>query len=164
MNALDACMTALAIIFSVAACAGSSGRRTTSEDCGLRTQDSTFLARGVVYRECAVDRPTRMTTEGTRPNYQPSGRPSGCFSAEVEFVVDTAGFPEVETVRVVRTNEPGFAQAVLNVVPSWRYQPAVREGRKVRQIKMEKRMVAFRTVAVPAGSGPPRLPSSPPRC
>jgi hypothetical protein len=137
----------------VAACASGGGAK-RSESCGLRTSDSTFLARGPVYRDCAVDR--RATATSTRnPDFRPPSYRTTCYYANVEFVVDPTGHVEEGTPRVVSTNETSLGQALLDVVPSWRYEPAQLNGVPVRQIVTEHRAIGVGTVVVPKGSGPP---------
>jgi TonB family protein len=54
--------------------------------------------------------------------------------ALVEFVVDTTGRPEVETLALVSTTHPAFGRAALNAIMSANFQPALKAGRKVRQL------------------------------
>ena len=90
--------------------------------------------------------------------FRPSSPRNGCFSADVEFVVDTAGLPEIATARVARATDPQFGEAVLAVVPRWKYEPARVQGRPVRQLVVEHQAVSAITrvdVLVPKGGGPP---------
>jgi hypothetical protein len=145
----------IAATAAAAACASAGGRAERSR-CPLTTRDSTYLARGPVYRDCAVDEKARLTTTNLHPDYQPTGRPDvGCFAAEVEFVVDSTGVPEVETARVVRANSSVFGDAVLAMVRSLRYEPAKIAGARVRQIVSERRTAVVGEVVVPKGSAPP---------
>lgn len=90
---------------------------------------------------------------------------SACYSADLLFVVDSAGRPESSTVQVVRTTDRAFADAVVETVPLWRYEPAIRSGVRVRQIVTTHQAIASVVVAVPAGSPPPsRPPLNMPRC
>ena len=52
----------------------------------------------------------------------------------VRFVVDTAGRVEAGSVRVLRADDPQFAEAVRAVLPSFRFTPAEAGGRRVRQL------------------------------
>lgn len=145
-------------------CAGATARaRRTS--CALAPADSTYLATGPVYRDCAVDQRARPRGPGVRPEFRPSSPPLGgtaCYSAELEFVVDTTGAPELETARVVRTNDATFGDAVLATLLNWRYDPARKDGIAVRQIVREKRSMAVQVVAVREGQIP--RAGRPPRC
>jgi hypothetical protein len=149
----------IAAIAAAAACASAGGRAERSR-CPLTSRDSTYLVRGPVYRDCAVDEKARLTTTNARPDFQPTRPESGCFAAEVEFVVDTAGIPEIETARVIRANSSSFGDAVLAMVRSLRYTPARIAGAPVRQIVSERRTVVSAMVAVPKGSAPPTRPPS----
>jgi hypothetical protein len=116
-----------------------------------------YLARGPVYRDCAVDRRARLLTTNGRPQFQPPTPPlagTACYSAQIEVVVDSAGVPELETVRVVRANDPAFADAVLASLPRWRYQPALKSGVAVRQVVRETQTIAVEVVLVRAGETP----------
>jgi hypothetical protein len=138
----------------LAACASAGGAGAHS-GCGLSTRDSTYLSRGAVYRDCAVDEKARLLTTNARPDFQPSSSDNGCIAAEVEFVVDTAGVPELGSQRLVRATKQPFGDAVLAMVTTLRYEPARLAGVRVRQIVSERRTVMVSNVLVPKGSGPP---------
>lgn len=135
------------------ACASTGGTRRNS--CDLLKADSIYLAGQSLYRDCAVDERARLITSQVTPDFRPSGDRS-CYSAVVQFVVDSAGTPEEATVRVIRSNSAQFADAVLALVPQLRYRPARKNGVPVRQIVQESRTVAL--VAARVGSGPPPAP------
>jgi hypothetical protein len=138
---------------------GSSGNRVSG--CRLAAQDSVFLARGPVYRDCAVD--VRAVQLNNVPlDYRPTTVPRGtrCYEAQLLFVVDTRGVPEVETARVVRASDSGLSEALLRTLPQWRYRPAQKDGVPVRQIVTMRREIAVGVVVVRSGSPPP----PPPRC
>jgi hypothetical protein len=80
----------------------------------------------------------------------------------VQFVVDVRGIPELETARVVQSNEPSFGQAVLATLANWRYEPAQKQGEAVRQIVRERRAVGFAVTV--AATGQRSRPPSPPPC
>jgi TonB family protein len=92
-----------------------------------------------------------------------SSRPPACSSVELEFVVDEDGTVEGKTVHIVRTNNVEYGDAILAAVPSWRYQPATRDGKPVRQIVNEKVALVTQVVVVPKGSTPTRGTTAPPR-
>jgi hypothetical protein len=50
---------------------------------------------------------------------------------------------------------------VLETLQAWRYEPAMRDGKTVRQIVIAHEAAATSVVVVPAGSPPPTRPSSP---
>jgi hypothetical protein len=124
------------------------------------------LYRGPVYRDCAVDRKARRVGRGISLDWpSASSRTGGCYSAELEFVVDPTGTPKTDSVRVVRTNDRSLAQAMRDVLPTWRYEPAQLGGVAVRQIVREKYAVMTRVVVTRDGSPPSRsAPPLSPRC
>ena len=160
--ALVAAMTAI-----VGACA-SAGTKTAAHrtNCGLSDTDSVFSLGGPVYRDCAVDRAAHLTAN-VSSDYRPTTPRAACYSADVEFVVDTTGEPETRTARVVRTNDQQFAESVLASLPRWKYDPASRDGRLVRQIVVTHQSLSAVIVRVPVGaspSAPPRATQRPPSC
>jgi len=108
-----------------------------------------------LYRDCAVEKEAQKISPNISPDWQPtSGRNGSCYSAEVEFVVMTDGKADASTARVVRTNTPALAEALIALIPRYRYEPAKREGVAVAQITTEKIEMMTRVVAVPAGTRP----------
>jgi TonB family protein len=51
-----------------------------------------------------------------------------------EFVVDTSGKVESETINLVSSTDPLFSAAVLRALPNARYVPAMKGGHTVRQL------------------------------
>jgi hypothetical protein len=58
-------------------------------------------------------------------------------TATVRFVVDTTGAVERRTLQVVGATDRDWAQALYEVIPHWRFEPAERDGLKVRQLVEE---------------------------
>lgn len=153
----------LALAVGAVACGGGPNTGGASA-CLLSSSDSVFLASGPVYTTCSVDERAKLVESSAREDFRPSivpgSRPATlCFSAEVRLVVDAAGRVEPETVRLVRSTDPVYGQAVLAGVRSWRFEPARREGTPVRQVVQEKRMAALRIAVLGQGRD-----SAPPRC
>ena len=148
---------ALCVVATLAAACASTGGAAGRARRGLTRQDSTYLAGGPVYRDCAVDTKARLVTTGLHADYRPNR--DGCYSAEVEFVVDAAGVPEPRSIRTVRTNDPAFAEALAAFVPGLKYEPARIGGTAVRQIVSERQSFTAATVLVPKGSPPPSRPN-----
>jgi hypothetical protein len=149
------------------ACATTKTAGLRGASCPLTQQDSAFLGRGPVYRDCAVDKKARLVQQTARVDYRPTRPGNGCYSADVELVVDTLGKPEISTVRVIRANDRGFADAMVASVPGWQFEPATIAGQRVRQIVNEHQAMGTVVVAVPAGSAPPPSGSRmvrPPSC
>lgn len=105
-----------------------------------------------LYRDCAVERKVQKLTMNIAPDYTPTG--NGCVSAELEFVVTADGKPDATTARVLRTTTPAYAEAVLAILPRFRYEPAKREGMPVAQITVEKYEAISKVVRSVAGSRP----------
>jgi TonB-like protein len=132
------------------------------KSCELARADSVYLEGGPVYRDCAVDRRAKLLGSLPVPNLElvtpPTGTPA-CWTAEIQFVVDSAGEPELMTVRVLRTSDPSFADAVIATLPQWKYQPAVKDGVAVRQIVRQRRGLSVqRTSARPGDVRPGPAP------
>jgi hypothetical protein len=121
--------------------------------------DSVYVQGQTLYRDCAVDVRAVLLNPTAPVDFQPSGA-RNCYSAAIEFVVDTAGVPELGTARVVRANSDELARALIAALPQWRYRPARKTGLAVRQLVRLERAVTL--VAVPAGSVPSPT-SRPPR-
>ena len=149
-----------ALMVFAAACASGGTSSANARDCALRQTDSVFVATGPVYRDCAVDRKARLASRMPRIDYTPSA--PGCVVSVVEFVVDTAGSPEMRTARIARSTDASFTQSIMAVVPSLKYEPAQRGGRPVRQIVSLEQKAAM-TVTVVSASGAGGRPPGPPR-
>jgi hypothetical protein len=54
--------------------------------------------------------------------------------AEVRYVVDTLGFVDTLSYRVLKASHSDFAVAVRRALPHMRFSPAVQGGRRVRQL------------------------------
>ena len=157
---------AAALLLAVA-CASAKSAGPRGASCPLTQQDSAFLGRGSVYRDCAVDTKAKLVQQTARIDYRPTRPGNACYSADVELVVDTLGKPEISTVRVIRANDRGFADAMVASVPGWQFEPATLGGKRVRQIVNQHQAIGTVVVAVPAGSPPPPSGSRmvrPPSC
>ena len=77
----------------------------------------------------------RLAGEPRRPHYPDTMRSAGVEgTVVVQFVVDTVGRIEPASVRVVSATNAAFADAVLAVLPSYRFQPGVAQGRAIRML------------------------------
>lgn len=162
-----ASLVTLTSILVVAACA-SAGHQRDASACQLGRNDSAFIAGRTLYRDCAVDERARLLTTEIHPDFHPSGGRL-CYSADLEFVVDTTGLPETRTAHVTRATDPQFGDAVLATLRTWKYEPARLQGRPVRQLVVERRTIVGVTrvdVLVPVGAAPPTRPPQqrPPTC
>lgn len=152
-------------------CASTSLEAQSKKRCADTPIDSTNPL-SPVYQECHVNRKANMRGSAPRPDFAPN--PSGssaCYRATFEFVVDTAGVPELSTVRSVVSTDQTFADAVAATIGRLRYEPARLDTVLVRQVVRYGTSVSLvRTVvAVSSGGGslmPPtgtRMPR-PPKC
>ena len=119
-----------------------------------------------IYRDCHTDRQAKLRGTPPRLAWEPGPgemRDGACFSAEFLFVIDTAGVPEPESIRAGKSNNAGFAEALLQRIPSLRFVPAQRDGQPVRQL-LEYREAAGmrRVVSTSPTSRPPN--TRPPNC
>ena len=125
-----------ALYVSLGACA-SAAPRAIGARCAPTVTDTAYLAYAPVYRACALDRVARLRPSGP-PDRQAaptfSGASESCDRANLEFVVDTDGAVIANSIRVVSTNDDRFADANVEKVSTWSYEPAMIDGRKVRQI------------------------------
>ena len=113
------------------------------------------------YAACEVDRAATMIG---RPQLMSTGSstsatPPACVHAEVEFVVDERGHPRTDRIRAVRYNSTEFLNEVKGVVSTLRYEPAMKDGQRVPQVVRFGLTRTTAVVRVPAGSGPPAMPS-----
>ena len=160
-----AVLQAIVVVVGVSAC---STRQSTgaSMSCELTAADSVFLVSGPVFLPCQVDRPARLDVASRQLDFRPPGGPpemrTRCYTADVQLVVGRDGGVEVETARVLRSNNPGFADAVVASLPGWRFRAAMKDGQPVRQIARERAQLAVAVARVPAGQL--ARPPAPPRC
>jgi hypothetical protein len=135
------------------ALAASTGTR-LARACDQADQDTSHYLHTPLYRACAVSVKARPITNDVRPEFRATGRERSCFSAVVQVAVDTAGLPESRTAHVVRATDPGFAAAVLAIVPALRFEPARLGERRVRQLFELREVMVIRQGRSVFGSGP----------
>jgi hypothetical protein len=158
-------MLRLPLVLALLLAAGElSGQEKKRGRCSGDPPDPAWMAAGPVYRDCEVDRKAELRGSEPRLPYTPpvTGSSSGrCYSAELEFVVDTAGVPELSTVRARPANDRDVEEAMRAVLPMRRYQPALLQERPVRQIVVYR--VALGVIRVVSASGRPVMPPASPR-
>lgn len=99
-----------------------------------------------------VDTEARYIAGSAEPVY-----PDSLWRAHVDghvvaqFVVDSGGVVEAETVSIVASSQPQFAAAVRAAVPAARFEPAVAGGRHVRQLVQLPFNFSLTTDASPPG-------------
>jgi TonB family protein len=89
-----------------------------------------------VYTSDQVDSvAVRVGPEGWRVPYPPSLQAAGVRgSVAAEFVVDTLGRVEPSRLGIVSSTDRFFSAAVAGALPAAQFRPAVRRGRRVRQL------------------------------
>ena len=128
--------------------------------CDRSDQDTSRYLHLPLYRNCAVTVSARRVASDVRPEFWPTSRDRSCFSAVVELAVDTVGRPEPRTARVVRASDPGYAAAVLAIVPALRFEPARLGDRRVRQIFELREVLLVRRGRGLEGAGDQRQQAS----
>ena len=89
--------------------------------------------------EFQVERPVKPLGRHPAPRYPEALRAAGVEGIVMaRFEVDTAGVIDTATFRVVRATHEAFGQAVREVLPQLRYQPAENKGHRVRQVVMQQ--------------------------
>lgn len=151
----------LLLIGLLGACSSNRANGPDSQ-CMLSSADAVYLGESPVYRECGVDRKARLT-QNAPVDYRPAivartpSRGDVCYVAEVEFIVDPEGIPERNSIRLVRTTDTAYGNAVLSTIEKLRYGPALKDGMPVRQLVRERRTMALR--AAPVASNPGARPN-----
>ena len=150
---------------------GQKGKGKCSEMPADSTIDSTG---GAVYRHCDVDHPAKLRGSEPRIDFRPStfGVPrSRCYAAEFQFIVDTLGAVDMQTVRAGAANDRDLQEAVMPILANLKYDPARLTDRPVRQIVTYRRTISVvvsvvRTSSATGGAPPSGRPpmSRPPRC
>jgi hypothetical protein len=128
--------------------------------CDRSDQDTSRYLHVPLYRNCAVSISARRVANDVRPEFWPTSRDRSCFLAVVELAVDTLGRPEPRTARVVRASDPGYAAAVLAIVPALRFEPARLGERRVRQIYELREVLLVRRGRGLEGAGDQRQQAS----
>jgi len=84
--------------------------------------------------EYQVDEPV-VLRESVPPRY-PAALKSAGISGEVwaQFVVDETGRINMRTFKPLKSPDPQFTAAVKAALPTWQLDPAIRQGKKVKQL------------------------------
>jgi hypothetical protein len=97
------------------------------------------------YFEFQVEKPVTQDLQSPQPLYPDVLRDAG-IEGEVlaQFVVDTVGFAEPGSLKILQASHDLFAQAVTEVLPRLRFVPAVTGGRKVKQFVQQPFVFSLR--------------------
>lgn len=84
----------------------------------------------------AIDIPVSIDYDNSPlPVYPPQLEQRGITgSVRSQFVVDTMGKAEINSIKILSSDHPLFSEAVLDVIPRMRFFPASFKGKKVRQL------------------------------
>ncbi len=129
------------------------GAATVAADA--RGQDSSK-----VYFEFQVTKPVRQDTSvKVAPRYPPELKAAGVEGEVlIQFVVDTLGAPDVNSIKVLRSSHVMFTTAVTTAIPNMRFVPAGLNGRKVKQLVQQPFVFAIQRKE----GDPPRPPQNVP--
>lgn len=87
------------------------------------------------FKEFKLDEQAKLLSNSKAPRYPEILLRAGITGSTLAmFVVDTAGFPELSTFKIVRSAHPLFVEAVKASLPDTRFAPARVQGRTVRQL------------------------------
>jgi hypothetical protein len=92
-----------------------------------------------VFSVLSVDSEVVRYDWSAAPIYPESLRREGMEGlVEAEFVVDTTGYVDLATVRILRSTRPEFADAVETALAGMQYRPAWRGFHRVRQLVLQR--------------------------
>jgi TonB family protein len=103
---------------------------------GVLTQGPTQAADAATttFFEYQVDKPVTPHAN-INPRYPAALKSSGVRGdVLVQFVVDEAGRVDMGTFESLRSSGPAFTAAVKETLPIWRFDPAIRQGKRVKQV------------------------------
>jgi periplasmic protein TonB len=88
-----------------------------------------------VFVESQVDKPVAPLPGNPAPRYPDRMREKNVEGEViVRFVVDTTGYVIPGTIKIIKSTNAAFAGSVRDALPSMRFTPAERQGKKVRQL------------------------------
>jgi TonB family protein len=103
---------------------------------GVRNEDSPqpINPGTTTFFEYQVDKPATLRAS-VKPRYPAALKSSG-VGGEVwaQYVVDESGRVDMRKFKALKSSAPEFTAAVKEVLPTWRFEPAVKQGRKVKQL------------------------------
>jgi TonB family protein len=119
------------LLFSVAVLASVAVSRTAS------AQSTQVAANdiGQAYFEFQVDKPVLQRPGNPHAQYPDEMRARGRVGdVTVQYVVDTTGRVDMNTIEIIKSTDPTFTSAVKSVLPEMRFFPAETAGHRVRQM------------------------------
>ncbi len=113
--------------------------------CAVDTPESSdrLNAAAPTFFEFQVDKPV-VLRESVPPRY-PAALKSAGIGGDVwaQYVVDETGRIDMRTFKVLKSPDPQFTAAVKAALPTWRLDPAIRHGKKVKQLVQQSFVFRF---------------------
>ena len=139
-------------------------KRKTAQRPGAMEQspDTASLSLSAAYLESELDMPAERDPLSAAPVYPEILRTNGIEGHVVaQYVIDTTGYADASSFRVMDTSHPLFTGAVREAIPGMHFRPAELAGKRVRQIVQQefKFVITHETSATPA---PPKDSLTPP--
>ena len=101
--------------------------------------DSTSLSLSAAYLESELDMPAERDPQSAAPVYPEVLRANGIEGHVVaQYVIDTTGYADATSFRVMDTSHPLFTSAVREALPGMHFRPAELSGKRVRQIVQQE--------------------------
>lgn len=144
---------------------GERGRSRPAAPAGVPIEasvDTSSLSLTAAYLESELDMPAERDPLSAAPVYPEILRTNGIEGHVVaQYVIDTTGYADASSFRVMDTSHPLFTGAVREAIPGMHFRPAELGGKRVRQIVQQefKFVITHETSATPA---PPKDSLTPP--
>ena len=99
-------------------------------------QQARMSAPGYTFFEYQVETPAALAPDSPALKYPAALQGSNAVVGEVfaMFVVDTLGVAELRSLRIMRSTDPAFAEALRQQLSGLRFTPAKKGGRNVKQL------------------------------
>lgn len=114
----------------------SGGLTDSRKDRGTHNNSDTTNTLGDnVYSSFEVDNAVQISYGSAVPQYPPdllARHVQG--TVVVRFVVDTTGSADIESIQILDSSDPQFAESVREALPHMRFSPARLNGHRVRQL------------------------------
>jgi TonB family protein len=128
---LSACAAALC----AATLAVLAGPRSASAQAPQVASNETGPNQNQTYFEFQVDKPVLQKPGNPRAQFPDDMRNRGrAGDVTVQYVVDTLGHVDMNSVEVIRSTDNSFTSSVKTVLPEMRFFPAETAGHRVRQM------------------------------
>lgn len=139
--------------------------RPASDSAGPAPSAGQLAALGdSILTEVQVDSAVRRYPESAAPEYPAALLARGIEGETlVSFIVDTTGYADLTSFKVIEASHPEFGMAVRRALPDMRFRAALLGGRKVRQLVQQSFMFRIQRAvdSVPPDTSQTRPPESP---